>query len=268
MATTIFKREEIGFFSKEPCLCTPRFSDQKVNVPSIQEYPSPCSITSESLGGSPNTKRTDSRALAERALRIAKGTGYLGKLTGEAYDSSQIVRGVSISCNAQIIRWATPRFTVFESPRRDFLGQVPAPDISVRIQLPLTISITNFDTTNTHCANHYAEELFRVGDTKSADWGMKPPAGQNPGNVLVFRRDGKELLPQHVEALVTWIPTLFAGQMFGRPRQWMQALYPDHEERLKERFEALATKKAFESFWKWWKGLNQSWEDVPSPYEM
>lgn len=177
------------------------------------------------------------------------------------------VRGVQISYSSIEIYHGTPRYTAYESLQINMRGDLP--NLSERIELPLVCYQGNYDNTNRKFANWSAEQLFRGEYTTNLenidDWGNLPLRIRNPGAMLVFRQDGRELLPQHVEALVVWIPTVFAGQHFGAARKAMEKGRKEAEMKV---FEQRATRKNFEAFWGYWKGLDARYEALKSPYEM
>ncbi|KAL8933856.1 MAG: hypothetical protein Q9216_006179 [Gyalolechia sp. 2 TL-2023] len=223
-------------------------------------YPTSTNISLRSLSV------TDKEALKQGALSIASRIGWLGRVAGREYDRSQLVLGVRISCKFHMNRDGIPRYSVFESPRRDFLSRVRSPYLFERIQLPLTVSVTNTDLTNPIYTNPLAEQLFRVADTESPDFCKYPILGHNPGDVLVFRRDGKELRPEHVKALIEWVFRMFSMREAEGMTQGPQESDAEYKQRLKEKFNAGATKKGFEAYWRMWKRHGMS--DEPSPYEM
>ncbi|KAL8730123.1 MAG: hypothetical protein Q9181_004780, partial [Wetmoreana brouardii] len=116
--------------------------------------------------------------------------------------SDSFILGVQIACPYDIHRNPQPRFSVYPTPTADFQTQrqPSAPLMSARIKIPLALHISNTDRTKAQYANYHAENLMRVGYTELADWGKIPRHVRNPGSMLVFRQDGKPLLPQHVEA--------------------------------------------------------------------
>ncbi|KAI4148205.1 MAG: hypothetical protein L6R39_002859, partial [Caloplaca ligustica] len=155
---------------------------------------------------SPPTETTSKReAILRNALLIARDIGSWAKEPGIAYLPHYLVQGVQIACTSAQILQSTPRYTVYETPRRDLLDRFAAPQLSERIGLPLTVFGSNYDIANDRHANPSAEQLYRgehtcdlegLADGESC-WGSIPLKAKNPGNVLVFRKDGKELLPQH-----------------------------------------------------------------------
>ncbi|KAI4123913.1 MAG: hypothetical protein LQ338_005060 [Usnochroma carphineum] len=231
---------------------------------------SPFARQSSSIKASPGKKTASRReAILRDALCIAKDIGSWAKEPGKDYDSSQLVRGVLISCTSIEVLRGTPRYTVYESPRRDLLTEFKPPNLSQRIELPLICFGSNHDIAKKQYANFSAEQVFRGEYTDDPDnldsWGNLPLKVRNPGNVLVFRRDGKELLPQHVEAFVVWIPTVFAGHHFGPARKLKSRWRKEEQVKV---FDERATRKNFEAFWEYWKGLDARWKELKSPYEM
>ncbi|KAL8698168.1 MAG: hypothetical protein Q9201_006725 [Fulgogasparrea decipioides] len=181
--------------------------------------------------------------------------------------SDSFILGVQIACPYDIHRSPQPRFSVYPTPTADFQSrrQPSAPLMSARIKIPLALHISNTDRTNFQYANYHAENLMRVGYTEIAEWGKIPRHVRNPGTMLVFRQDGKPLLPQHVEAFCAWLSVIFATWMPENSHCWAATEFQTAQ---KERFNRIATKEQFEKFWEWWKGQEERSKNLPSPYEV
>lgn len=179
------------------------------------------------------------------------------------------IRGVQIACTLTELG-GTPRYTVIERPWKALLALSDSPNLTERIELPLICVQSNLDNENSDYANFSAEQIWRGEHTTETDdlddWGNVSKRFRYPGDTLVFRRDGKELLPQHVEAFVVWVPTVFAGQILGREKR--RLLPEDVKEKGRRAFDGKATRKNFEAFWEYYRGLNGGWMGLKGPYEM
>lgn len=205
-----------------------------------------------------------------RKVAIANAALYalsLGKAPGVEYAGDQLVQGVRLACNDEMLRTPMPRFSVFETPRSDLISRkLPhPPHMSIRIELPLAVFLGNLDNTNAKYANRQAENILRHGYTHMAQWGMVPVGARNPGTMEVFRQDLKPLLPQHLEAFCTWLDAIFATWTL-RTSNHPTAIELDALQM--ENFDRIACKEEFQKFWEWWKGLDRRWKAIPSPYEM
>jgi len=92
------------------------------------------------------------------------------------------------------------------------------------------------------------------------------------GNIYVFRTDGINLLPQHLEALIEFCPMLLDQVFLINGRRGL-ATDPIVRERQKKLFRDQATREGFLFFF--WKfraaklrnGGGPVWKDLPSPYD-
>ncbi|KAL8754116.1 MAG: hypothetical protein Q9184_005213 [Pyrenodesmia sp. 2 TL-2023] len=183
----------------------------------------------------------------------------------DSIELSRTIQGVRIACTLTELG-GTPRYTVIEKPWKALLALADSPNLTERIELPLVCVQTNLDNENSDYANFSAEQIWRGEYTtetdKLDDWGNVSKRFRYPGDTLVFRRDGKELLPQHVEAFVVWVPTVFAGQIWGSRRRLMSE---GVKEMGKRAFDGKTTRKSFEAFWEYYKGLNDGWMGLKGP---
>lgn len=190
---------------------------------------------------------------------LFQGDVSWAKEAGREYDSAQLIKGVKMNCTSQVVG-GEARYTTFESPRRKEIAICPPVELSVLIDLPLFCTRASSYSE----INPLGENAFRRGPGNLEKWGQIIVEFRQPGNVLGFRSDGKELLPPHFEAFLIWVHTLFAGKVIGKPKSEMSKERQD--EQMNE-FRRRATRKNFEAFWEYWYGFC-SLQGIPSPYEM
>lgn len=128
-----------------------------------------------------------------------------------------------------------------------------------------------------HRADLYSGEsqlaayLHRCGDVDSPRWGFPPQQWlSDTRNVLIVRCDGKELLPEHAEALCNFCFHAFRD-IFSLAAEVKAHRSGSQEERGKA-FMAKASRGGFERFFERYRSRQASriarWRHIPTPYEM
>ena len=170
-----------------------------------------------------------------------------------------------------------------ESPDRPFrpVGILPAHPVfsaTVSCDLPamagLALYIHRYDIKfyPGELENKLVKKIICCGDITSKEWGQTPsPWKGNRNAALVARQDGKDLLPQHVEALCAWCPTYLEEV---RSMDAVKKATTEESEGL-ENCQRMIQQAARESFEKYWmvfsekKALiDENWKNIASPYEV
>lgn len=172
--------------------------------------------------------------------------------------------------------YASVEASHFES---DFHVGEPPFDIPTMVGLPIYTRNFNFyslwDNSNPD-PDQFSDSANPTAQYLNINGNLDDPAFGVPtiptGNIYVFRTDGINLLPQHLEALIEFCPMLLDQVFLINGRRGL-ATDPIIRERQKQLFRDQATREGFLFFF--WRfraaklrnGGGPVWKDLPSPYD-
>ena len=146
-------------------------------------------------------------------------------------------------------------------------------DLPAVAGIPLYIHQYDKKFYNGRLGNMLAENLLGCGNITSKQWGEIPSCWKGKTNAaLVARQDGKDLLPQHVEALCAWCQNCFQA-LFSDPVriEGITTEESEGQEGRKRLFER-AARHNFEKYWRTFceqrAVIDESWKDISSPYQI
>ena len=140
------------------------------------------------------------------------------------------------------------------------------PHIPALVGLPLWMRHHNKNETTMDQENETVRQLWINADLDDpSNFGTSP---SQTGSKLVMRKDGINLIPQHLEALCHFCLYVLQEscgdtlKLSSNPRKY---------ERQKRIFKRIATKRAFEEFWEEYRDeralRDETWKKLPSPYD-
>ena len=185
------------------------------------------------------------------------------------------ISGVKISCRGDILAGA-PKFEAIKVSERHRIVWEEVSDLSKLIELPIQVlqcapvkSLLRSGEYNR--GNRTAAFINLCVDPKSPTWGFAPePWLGAAGSVIVIRKDRKDLLPEHMEAMAHFFQ-YFLLPMFED--SFGVGMEPDNP-MPKRKVLDMITKKVFENFYLGFKdykidsGESDRWRIVEHPYEV
>ena len=120
--------------------------------------------------------------------------------------------------------------------------------------------------------NKLASKITRCGDITSKEWGQTRWPWKGVRNAaLIVRQDGKDLLPQHVEALCAWCQNYLEKVISSDAVKDANTEESGGHENAKRVIEQ-AARESFENHWMSFSEkkafIDENWKNVPSPYEI
>lgn len=180
--------------------------------------------------------------------------------------------GVRINCSDDVRCHSLQQYVSVRVPKAHPIYLEPVPcDISLLIGLPIKTYKYVHRTDLYSGVNHLAAYLHRCGDVGSPSWGFPPQQWlSNIRSVLIVRCDGKELPPEHAEALCDFCYHNF-GDIFSLEAE-AQAYRSGSQEERQHKFTQMTSRENFERFFEGYRSRKAHrfphWRHVPTPYEM
>lgn len=180
-------------------------------------------------------------------------------------------RGVRINCLDDVRCHSLRQYVSVPVPKMHPIYLEPVScDISQLIGLPIQTYKYVHRTDLYSGVNQLAAHLHRCGDFESSTWGFPPQQWLfNTRSVLVVRCDGKDLLPEHAEALCNFCCHDF-GDVFSLKAE-VQAYRSGSQEERRKAFRDKASREGFERFFEQYRSSQaerMEWRHIPTPYEM
>jgi len=176
--------------------------------------------------------------------------------------------GVKLSCKGAIEKFKASKFSSVPVPRQYHpVFEAEISPISKLVEFPIRVMkyLPSEEMKEVRTRNRKATYLFRRTDPASDKFGWAPQVWQRDvGDVVAVRAGGKELLPQHMEALCRFCQYKVSPVF----QQWFEAAWFDSGE-AKDWLSVLAalTKDQFATFWGE-LAKEKEWVNVKSPYDI
>ena len=176
------------------------------------------------------------------------------------------VMGTIIHCPGAISTLKVSKFhnLAVSSLEAAFHFEDRQPHIPALVGLPLWMRQHNKND-STDQENEMVRQLWISANLDDPGFGTSP---SQIGSKLVMRKDGVNLIPQHLEALCHFCLYVLqescgdTGTLSLKPRKCKKQ---------KKMFKKMATMRGFEEFWREYRGERASrderWKDLPSPYD-
>ena len=246
--------------SLEEITKTPKHIFDQLTLPQIQET---------SHNGDPRNSTKSGQDSSHRTITGRSGLFRLG-CEPTHYPPSTLLNCTVTYCDRALEEGETERFAATEISRMESTFHTDDDPFFIPSQIGLPIWMRYLhDDPNIDSANSAATCLHLIGDLN--DEGFGSPSKMWLGSAVVARKDGKTLLPQHLNAMVSFCEYVF--QKAIGPEAGSVGLSEDAEVRAwqKTTFQKLASKQGFLDFYKkyssdmgiryWW------WRGIPSPYD-
>lgn len=180
--------------------------------------------------------------------------------------------GVRINCLDDVRIHSLQQYSSIRVPKAHPIYLEPMScDISLLIGLPIKTFKYVFRSELCRGENDLAAYLHRCGDVDSPAWGFPPQKWlSKTRSVLVVRCDGKDLLPEHAEALCKFCDDDFRN-IFSLEAE-AHAYRSGSQEERQQVFTERASRKGFEEFFERYRSSKARWfgrwRHIPTPYEM
>lgn len=195
---------------------------------------------------------------------------YKGNLKGPYPDTTEII-GAIIYCQGAMEKNKTKPFASTVVPGIEatlHAGDLPC-SIPSLIDLPIWMRTYKHDP-SINRANPLATWLQIIGDLEADGFGFAAKIVLD--SAVVLRKDGRELLPRHLEALCFFCKYVVEEVLGGYVGHVGLSENPYTQEMQKKTFRRLACRKGFLDFYNSYcleKAVrDERWRDLPSPYEM
>ena len=140
------------------------------------------------------------------------------------YPSSGVekqISGVKISCQGDILAGA-PKFEAIKVSERHRIVREGVSDLSKLINLPIQVlqcaPVKSLLRSGEYSRSNGTAAFINLrADPRSRSWGLAPEPWLGAGSVIVIRKDQKDLLPEHMEAMAHFFQ-YFLMPMFGDSR--------------------------------------------------
>lgn len=183
----------------------------------------------------------------------------------------QTLSGVRINCLGDVRCHSILQYVTVRVPKGHPIYLEPVSrDISQLIGLPIQ-TYKYVHRSNRYSGENQLSYLHRCGELDSSTWGF-PPQEWLSGtcSVLVVRRDGKDLPPEHAEALCNFCYHEFRD-IFSLEAE-VQAYRSGSQEERQKAFTDKASREGFERFFERYRSSQANrraqWRNLPTPYEM
>ncbi len=195
---------------------------------------------------------------------------YKRNLKGPYPDTTEI-KGAIIYCQGAMEKNKTKPFASTVVPGIEAIlhaNDLPC-SIPSTIDLPIWMRTYKHDPSNNR-ANPLATWLQIIGDLEADGFGFAAKTVLD--SAVVMRKDGRELLPRHLEALCFFCKNVVEEVLGGDVGHVGLSENPYTREMQKKTFRKLACRKGFLEFYHSYcleKAVrDERWRSLPSPYEM